>query len=201
MLIDIREIGESLKGIPREALDEAGGLFPPSKYYAYFQKIAEAFKPKVSVVLGVCGGGDCYHLCKGNPAGTVIGVDIARDHEEQMKFIESKYHGFKFWLGDSITSAPQIHGEHGGIDFLFIDTSHDEGMLDKEWAAWKPYLRHGAICCFDDIFRPGMQEAWERLPQPKVRMDWLHDGSYPHGGGFGVLIYDALPPKEYEIGN
>ena len=208
MLIDeLEAIGKSIYGIPRDMLDEADGKFPPSLYYKFFELIAAKYKPRLSVVLGVCGGGDSYHLCKGNPDGIVVGVDIARDHEPQMQYIESIYPGFKFWLGDSAASTPQIHGEYGLVDFLFIDSSHDEGMLDKEWAAWKPYLRPGAICCFDDIFRPGMQEAFDRLPDPKVRMDWLHDGTYPHGGGFGVLVYNPIesnpniPPEGYEIGN
>jgi predicted O-methyltransferase YrrM len=203
-LESIKLIGISLIGIPRSALDEAGGLFPPSIYYKFFENIAMKYKPKVSVILGVCGGGDSYHLCKGNNEGIVVGVDIARDHQEQMLFIEDRCLGFRFWLGDSVKSAPKIYEEYGPIDFLFIDTVHEEDATISEWNAWLPYLSKNAIICFDDLFRPGMQEAWDKLPEPKIRMDWLHDGTYPHGGGFGVLIYSEnknIPHSVYELGN
>ena len=49
-------------------------------------------------------------------------------------------------------------------------------------------MRKGGVICFDDLFRPGMEEAWDEIPGKKVRLDHLHDGTYPHGGGFGCVI-------------
>lgn len=184
-------LGE-VESIGRESLDyqvdEAGGLFPPSRYYAFFRLLAERVKPKLAVVLGVCGGGDCYHFALGNPSGQVIGVDIAYDHPEQLEYIKETCPNFRFWQGDSSGSAKEIHDAFGPIDILFIDTDHTLDTTLKEWEAYKPYLAPGAIVVFDDLFRPGMQEAWDTLPAPKARMDYLHDGTYPHGGGFGVVL-------------
>lgn len=207
---EIQAIGASLYGIPRQQLDEAGGLFPPSIYYRFFQLVAEQAKPKVMVVLGVCGGGDCYHLAKGNPDGQVVGVDITYDHPEQLEFIKANCPNFEFWLGDSTESARAVFEKYGQIDFLFIDTTHVLDATVAEFGAWKPFLTPGAIVCFDDLFRTEMAGVWEGLPEPKTRMDWLHDGTPDVGGGFGVLTTPTLNPQgyaeavkapDYEIGN
>ena len=189
---EIKTLGESLYTITREQLDEAGGLFPPSIYYAFFKLLAALVKPKLAVVLGVCGGGDCYHLCKGNPDGMVIGVDITYDHPEQLEFIKANCPNFLFHLGDSVKSAELVAaGGRCPIDFLFIDTTHVLEATVAEFEAWKPFLAPGAIVCFDDLFRTEMAGVWEGLPEPKVRLDLLHDGSPDVGGGFGVLIHQG----------
>lgn len=185
---ELVEIGNSLYGIPRDKLDEVGGLFPPSIYYKFFELVAAKYKPKLSVVLGVCGGGDCYHLCKGNPDGKVIGVDMVYDHPEQLEYIKAHCPGFTFHLGDSVASAAEVGGP---IDFLFIDTSHTLEATCMEFEAWKPFLAPGALVVFDDLFRTEMTGVWESLPEPKTRMDHLHDGSPGVGGGFGFLIYQG----------
>jgi cephalosporin hydroxylase len=185
---ELVEIGNSLYGIPRDRLDEAGGLFPPSIYYKFFELVAAKYKPNRAVVLGVCGGGDCYHLCKGNSEGKVIGVDITYDHPEQLEYIKAHCPGFTFHLGDSVASASEVGGP---IDFLFIDTSHTLEATCMEFEAWKPYLAPGALICFDDLFRTEMKGVWESLPEPKTRMDHLHDGSPDAGGGFGWLIHQG----------
>lgn len=194
------EIGERARG--EEVYPNP--LFPPSIYYRFFKLLAEEVKPKLSVVLGVCGGGDCLHIALGNPQGAVIGVDIAYDHPEQLEYIKSTCPNFRFELGDSVASAKSIYNRFGLVNILFIDTAHEFGLTLSEFNAYKPYLSFGAIVCFDDLFRPGMEDAWDQIPEPKVRMDWLHDGTYPHGGGFGVFINQSnpkIPPTDYEIGN
>jgi predicted O-methyltransferase YrrM len=202
---ELIEMGEKCR---TGTADEAGGLFPPSMYYRFFERLAASMKPRLAVVLGVCGGGDCWHLAKGSPETKVIGVDIARDHPEQIAFIEKNCPNFFFWEGDSVASAGAIRQAHGNPDFLFIDTTHFQEQTMAEWEAWRGRLAPGAVVAFDDIFRPGMQEFWDTLPEPKVRMDYLHDGTYPHGGGFGVLILpeaqgyaEAVKAPDYDLGN
>lgn len=201
----IKELTEIAEESWAEPVDEAGGLFPPSRYYAFFRSLARRLKPRLSVVLGVCGGGDCYHLCLGNPDGKVVGVDIAYDHPQQLEHIKATCPGFTFHQGDSKAAAKILYAEHGPIDFLFIDTDHTFDSTMAEYRAWRPYLALGAIVCFDDLFRPGMGDAWGLVPMPKTRMDRLHDGTYPHGGGFGVHIITEASPLQlhnpgYELG-
>lgn len=159
--------------------------WPPSIYYRFLKFLAEYMKPKLSVVAGVCGGGCCLHLCLGHKEGLVIGVDFAWDHAENILHILDNHPSFHFHLSDSTAAAPMLYDLYGEIDILFLDTDHTYEKTLAEFNAYKNFLSKDAVVCFDDLFRPGMQEAWDKIPGEKVRLDQLHDGQYPEGGGWG----------------
>jgi len=159
-------------------------LFPPSPYYRFLKRLAVHMQPRLSVVLGVCGGGCCLHLALGNPNGRVVGVDYAYDHDEQIKHIYSACPNFTFWNGDSVFDVGQIVSDFGRPDILFIDTVHTYGQTWAEFREWRPFLSDNAVVCFDDLFRAEMGNIWEELPGPKVRLDALHPTAE---GGFGVV--------------
>jgi len=161
-------------------------LFPPSPYYRFLKRLAEHLQPGLSVVLGVCGGGCCLHLALGNPQGRVVGVDFAYDHDEQIKHIYSVCPNFTFWHGDSVFDVGQIVSDFGKPQIVFVDTTHTYHQTMTEFNTWCDYLADDWIMCFDDLFRPGMEQAWNELPSPKVRLDALHTGA-EEGGGFGVV--------------
>ncbi len=173
-------------------------IFPPSIYYRFLKLLAAEFKPQLSVELGVSGGGGSLHLALGNPYGTVIGIDYQADHVKRIKYIEDNYPNFEFMLHDSITAAPKVFEKYGKIDLLFIDTDHTYERTIQEFNTWKPYLSDRAIVCFDDLLRhhpddkKSMLDAWNDIDGFKARYDHLHDGSYPHGGGFGVLYFNPV---------
>lgn len=194
----------------QDPVDEAGGLFPPSRYYAFFKRLATIQKPRAAVVLGVCGGGDCYHLAKGHPHTEVFGVDIERDHPDQIDFIEKNCPNFHFHKGDSVQSVQEIAKTGLAVDFLFIDTAHTPGSAMAEFLAWVPCLAPGAIVVFDDLAHADMNDVWDSLPEPKIRLDFLHEPIPPYGGGFGAIIMpiiaaqgyaEAVMATPYEIGN
>lgn len=194
---DVWQIGiQSLNRDP----DTVDGRFPNSRYYSFFQSLVAVYKPKLTVVLGVCTGGDCFHISKGHPEGKVIGIDIANEYSDNMEYISSECPNFEFVLGDSVTSAPAILNEYGAPDLLFIDTSHFRDQTIAEWAAWRPYLKARSIVAMDDILFLGMLDVWDSISEPKIRMDFLHNGIYPHGGGFGVVVIPDGEP-DYELGN
>jgi len=162
--------------------------FPPSEYYRFFKIWTATTKPRLSVELGLCGGGGSYHLATGWPGGTVVGVEHHPGEPEQRanwQFIQERCPNFVLWAGDSIASAPEIYTRYGLVDFLFVDTVHTMERTLAEFNAWRPYLSSRAIVCFDDLYRAGMQEAWDALPGEKLRLDNLHPGSTE--GGFGVI--------------
>lgn len=168
-----------------EALQEPiypNPLFPPSIYYRFLKVLARHKKPRLSVELGVCGGGGSLHLALGNPRGQVVGVDIAYDHPEHLAHIDATCPNFHFWQGDSVGDASAIRMEFGLVDILFIDTTHTYAQTWAEFNAWYPHLAKGAVVCFDDLNRVEMGDIWYELPEPKIRLDQLHTGS-----GFGVL--------------
>ncbi|MGH7273770.1 MAG: class I SAM-dependent methyltransferase, partial [Nitrospiria bacterium] len=162
--------------------------FPPSPYYRFLKILAMNLKPGLSVELGVCGGGGSFYLATGFVNGTVVGVDIADDHRENIDFVLGRCHNFRFWVGDSIKAAPRVYQEYGQVGILFIDTVHTYSRTLAEYRAWEPYLAEGAAVCFDDLLRPEMVGFWEDLPGNKLRLDQLHDGA-ESGGGFGVLWF------------
>lgn len=178
-----------LQALAQKALNERPfpeTMFPPSAYYRFLKHLAAEMKPTLSVVLGVCGGGCCLHLAQGHSMGRVVGVDDAFDHPEHITYIKQNYANFTFWLGDSVYSAPEIAKDFGPVDILFIDTVHTYQRTMSEYDTWRPYLSNRAVVCLDDLYRPGMLQAWNELPAPKLRLDALHDGA-EDGGGFGVL--------------
>jgi predicted O-methyltransferase YrrM len=162
--------------------------FPPSPYYRFLKILAQNLQPRLSVELGVSGGGGSFHLAIGWPQGKVIGVDLAYDHPQNINYIFGRCPNFEFWQGDSVKSAGKIYQEHGPVDLLFIDTVHEYGQAWAELEAYRPYLSEQAVICLDDLFRPEMivTDFWGSLPGPKVRIDQLHDGA-ESGGGFGII--------------
>ena len=164
--------------------------FPPSPYYRFLKILAHEMQSRLSVELGVSGGGGSLHLALGNSESKVIGVDYAWDHPERIKFILDNFPNYTFIKGDSIEYAPAIYENYGEIDILFIDTTHTYEQTLAEYKAYKPFLSSRAMVCLDDLFRPGMQEAWNDIEaKHKVRLDSLHAGA-TNGGGFGVIWND-----------
>ncbi len=161
--------------------------FPPSRYYRFLRILAYEMRSRLSVELGVSGGGGSLHLAMGSPNGKVVGVDHAWDHAENINFILDNFPNYIFIKGDSIEYAPAIYESYGKIDILFIDTTHTYEQTLVEYNAYKIFLSKRAIVCFDDLFRPGMEKAWNDIEaKHKVRLDELHTGA-TNGGGFGVM--------------
>jgi len=164
--------------------------FPPSIYYRFLYLLAYTVKPKVSVELGLCGGGGSLHLALGHPAGKVIGIDNRVEYPDNLKHIREKCPNFEFWRGDSVDAARRA--DQTGplpVDILFIDTIHTYERTMEEFDAWHPLMAEKGIVVLDDLHREGMQEAWDDLPgREKIRLDLLHLGGAPTDGGFGVIL-------------
>lgn len=162
-------------------------IFPPSVYYRFMKLLAREIQPTKSVVLGVCGGGDCLHLLEGYPHN-VYGIDIAWDHPVQILTIRNAYPDrFTFMQQDSIEAARTFH--NGEIDILFIDTIHTYEHTMAEFNAWRWRMKIEGIVLLDDLFRDGMQNAWDEIPgRAKIRRDDLHIGGGMDDGGFGVVL-------------
>lgn len=160
--------------------------FPPSPYYRFLRLLAEYLKPNLSVELGVCGAGGSYHLCLGNPNGSVVGVDIAwGEWEANVRHVLRECPNFNFWIGDSVELAKTIYERFGEVGILFVDTTHTREQTLREFNAWKPYMSKTFAMCFDDLYRKEMGNVWDELSGNKLRLDFLHPGGTE--GGFGVV--------------
>lgn len=162
--------------------------FPPSVYYRFLYKLAEHMEPKVSVELGLCGGGASLHLALGCETGLVIGVDVSNDWPENVQHVQDTCPNFRFWRMDSIDAVVHfVRTVRSTVDILFIDTVHTYQRTMAEFDAWRPLLSPTAVVLLDDLFREGMNKVWAELPGYKLRMDKLHIGGSRTDGGFGVL--------------
>jgi predicted O-methyltransferase YrrM len=159
--------------------------FPPSPYYRFLKLIAEETGSRLSVELGLCGGGGSLHLAMSSQQ--VVGVDVTLEYPDNIRWLRRNYDNFRFLNTDSVLAAPVIHGAYGDIDILFIDTTHTYDQTMAEYYAYKPYLSEWAIVCLDDLFRPGMEDVWAEMPTTKARFDFLHPSQSPTDGGFGVI--------------
>lgn len=159
--------------------------FPPSPYYRFLNLVARHIDANLCVELGVCGGGGSLHMAM--TGCQVIGVDVALDYQANIRWIKRNYPHFRFLQSDSIDAARLIAGNFGMVDLLFIDTTHTYKQTMAEYEAYQPYLSDKAIVCLDDLFRPGMDRAWDEMPETKVRFDFLHPSQSPTDGGFGVI--------------
>lgn len=162
------------------------GMFPPSRYYRFLYNLAIEKKPKISVVLGVCGGGCCHNLCIGSGKGKVYGVDVANSYPKNIEYLE-QHPNFQFVIADSVMLASEKTFSKIKVDVLFIDTVHTYDQTIAEFNAWHPRLADDAVVLLDDLFRDGMKEAFEELPGEKLRFDTLHIGGSDTDGGFGVV--------------
>lgn len=167
-----------------------GSEWPPSMYYRYLGELAAVIKARVFVELGTCGGGCARHVALRNKSCKVITLDIMK--LPQVTLAEKQAPNMEFVLGDSSAMAATIGPKYTSqIDLLFIDTVHEYDFALRELNAWKPYLAPGAIVCFDDLYREGMDKLWRDLPGQKTGYNDLremHIGGLPTDGGFGALI-------------
>lgn len=173
--------------------------FPPSVYYRFLRLLTERMRPRVSVELGVCGGGASLYMALGHPDGEVIGIDSGNAYLDQIAYVGKVCPNFQYWHRDSIEAADYAFMSWLGTDLapnddlhivsvLFIDTIHTYERTMAEFAAWKPLLALGAVVVLDDLFREGMDRVWQELPGEKVRLDKVHIGGSSTDGGFGVVF-------------
>lgn len=165
--------------------DNSEVTFPPSPYYRFLNLVAKEMKAKLSVELGVCGGGGSLHMAMGSKQA--VGVDIAWDHEANITWIIKNYSNFHFRQGNSIQLAQTIYEQFGSIDLIFIDTTHTYAQTMAEYNTYLPFMSEEYVICLDDLFRPGMDLVWAEMPDNKVRFDFLHPSQSPTDGGFGVI--------------
>lgn len=164
--------------------------WPPSVYYRFLGLLAKRMNARVFVELGTCGGGASYNVAKMNPATKVISIDL--DMLQTVPEIQKQCSNFTFIKDHSIRVAQDIGVKYSKqIDILFIDTIHTYCHSWMELLAWLPYLSPGAVVCFDDLNRKGMDRLWDELDFVKTGFSdlaELHISGGVEDGGFGAII-------------
>ncbi len=179
-------------------------------YYRFYYELVKKYKFKNIVELGTCRGMSAAYFAAGNSSSKVITVDHCTDpgddNNKQLIFEAVKqYPNIKFcegWTCDQLyeeeknlhsikgqNAFPKVIKELNGakIDLLFIDSWHNDTQAFKDWDAYKPYLKDGALVICDDISQgsPGggiynmLEGFWDKLDYDKHLDDTLM--SYPIG--------------------
>lgn len=163
--------------------------FPPSVYYRFLNLLVGWWKPRLSVELGVCGGGGSLYMARGYVDGKVLGVDVALEYPDNIAYVQAVCPNFTFLRMDSVEAAEkfQEYVPEERVDVLFIDTDHTYEHTMAEYNAWFPHLNGSALIILDDLYRDNMEQAWNDIPGLHIRMNDLHIGGSPSDGGFGVI--------------
>jgi hypothetical protein len=79
--------------------------FPPSPYYRFLKLLAEKINARLSVELGVCGGGGSLHLAMGSVQA--VGVDVTyTEYLDNVEWLALHYPNLQLYEDDSIRMAP-----------------------------------------------------------------------------------------------
>lgn len=181
-------------------------------------------KPKVVVEIGVAQGGTFAGWCAlGEPDALIVGIDrdindcrprpgerVSALIAEDKPWLMSAQGGGLYALGRQQQTIKGISGWSyepstfsqlkdilGGrkIDWLWTDSSHEQGMFDREFGMYWGLVDDGGVFCTHDIQRSAHPEvtkwkSWERIKQEEtysMMMEFkggIADDSY----GIGVLI-------------
>ena len=185
-------------------------------YYRFFYYLSKMLKPPIIVELGTWQGTSAAHFAAGHRYTRVITVDHHTDpgdKENKKRTIEAvaEYPNITYcqgWTCDEIyqeehnkreeigeNAFPKVIDELNGekIDLLFIDSWHVYHQAMRDWQAYKPYLKEGALVIVDDVLDgtpgsaiDGVRKFWNRLHGVKHLEGSLHPG-YP----MGFLIYNS----------
>ena len=176
------------------------GLTMP--YYKLFYLLAQALKPELVVELGSFQATGAAHFALGNPASTVLTIDIHRDDQEaKQRTIEAahripnlRYCQAWTWDAPNVDWVKEILKQP--ISILYIDAWHEYQYIKREWDLYSPLLANPALVICDDITADfnfeGMGRFWDELPGEKFLFDQGLHGHIP----MGFLRYS----KSYEEG-
>jgi predicted O-methyltransferase YrrM len=142
-------------------------------YYRFLYEYARRFRPRIMVELGTDCGYGAWHLARGNPDGTVIAVDLTF---ERLNIPPGKPLPIILVEGDSLESCQRVveAAAHAPIDMILFDTADDHEHVGRELAAYRELCMPGTLMMFDDIGHRKMTPLWDKIPEPKLRMDRLH---------------------------
>jgi hypothetical protein len=167
---------------PQAVLDICGEDYSP--YYYLFYLLTWTNCGGIAVELGVEKGRGSACLAAGSRHSRVFGFDT-RCHDEVRK-LRRQYPNFTFVHQPSLAPDPDKFefSRWKRINILHIDTGHAQA----EFGGYRPFLRDGAVVCFNDLHaqNDGVLAYFSSLPYPKLQDDRLHPVH-----GYGVLIYQT----------
>jgi predicted O-methyltransferase YrrM len=170
----LRQKALSCTGVGDPYLD---GLNPQprrSAFYRFLYFLVAAWRPEVSVELGVETGRGTAHLAAGYPSGQVIGVDPVI--HGAMHATLQPYDNVRVIPASSDNEQVLQQFQARSVDICFIDSLHDGDYTLHEMRLWTPKMKAGGLFLFDDLtLNESMERVLPALPcERKGLLDGLH---------------------------
>ena len=172
---------------------EAG---PNDLYYRFLYLLSTEMQARTAIEIGTYRGASSAHLA--GASASVVTIDLNADaarcvHEIGIDRITPVTANSGFVLQDLVEAA-KIRAL-APYDILYIDGDHTFNSAYGDYARFWPFVREGGIIVFDDIKLEmdgdEMRVFWDRVVDPKVELDWLHET------GFGAAIRGSVPPPSW----
>jgi predicted O-methyltransferase YrrM len=117
------------------------------------------------VELGTATGWTAISLALADPGRSVLSCDIV-ERPEPARYLNLVDASVRARITLAIHSGSDGPLDGGGVDLLYIDSSHERRQTIAEVRAWRPALGPGAAIVFDDYTHPdypGVREAVQEL--------------------------------------
>ena len=158
---------------------------PGHTYYLFLKKLIRLTQPKNVVELGTSIGRSALFMMTDLPKdSTLTTIELGSFQRTDLRPFENDPR-LRIVYGDD-TEQSVVNQVPKDIDFLYIDSLHEEEHLRKEWEIYRKLLvpNQNTLVVLDDIrLDAGMASFWESLTYEKYESKDLHFS------GFGVFVY------------
>lgn len=117
------------------------------------------------VELGTCTAWTSIALALNTPTARILTFDPVV-HEQRERYLALVDRSARERITFVAAPGADGAGRADGVDFLFIDSTHQRAPTVEELTAWRPHLAAGATVVFDDYGHPdypGVAEAVSEL--------------------------------------
>ena len=150
----------------------------PLKRIKLFYRLAQYFKPKLSLELGTSLGMVTHALSVGNTKGKVISIEGCPNISNYAKNQFAKFDNINIITGAFQKVIPNLKNDI--FDLVFFDGHHNKEATIQYFEALLPKAENNSVFIFDDIYwSKGMTEAWEYIkahPAVSVSVDTFYLG-------------------------
>jgi predicted O-methyltransferase YrrM len=117
-------------------------------YCQSIYELAQHFKPRRGLEIGVRFGKSALATLLGSPNMALVGIDPNPEYPVEEFLVRTVADRFEFVNEASPEALERFEDE--SFDWVYIDGLHDyRGVLIDFWAAW-PLLKKGGVMVFDD---------------------------------------------------
>lgn len=155
--------------------------------YQFLSALMLTLKPKQVVELGGAMGVSALCMLATLSSSSKLYSITLEEHGLEFSFIKKDYPNLTKVIGNDLDMNNWPKDLiWANTDFLYIDSEHIRGHLEKELDLYLPLLKEGTIVALDDIhLNPGMKQVWDLIYFPKIDLT-----KECHWSGWGMFVYE-----------